>query len=177
MPHRSGLMWALPIISLTSILLTSIEAQSSTRPLRCEDPINNEPAFHFSPATLACVSSGCTQPNIPGTPNYNPSIAPLAYNATDVPYCTARCLRPDATSQQLAQAPGCYDYCNSHDAGTPEQQAWCVYWCVDGMRDMVESATCEPEIMRVPATTIIGTMTETYLCKHSRVCPTLIRRF
>ena len=47
---------------------------------------------------------------------------------------------------------------------------------VDG-RSLADAARSEPEIMRVPATTIIGTMTETYLCKHSRVCPTLIRRF
>lgn len=151
------------ILILASTLRT--QAQSTVRPLRCEDPVDGEPAFTFSPAALSCVSSGCYKPNIPGTPDYNPNIAPGAYNATDVSYCAASCLRPGLSSQQLALAPTCWDYCSAHDAATPEQQGWCMYWCVDGKSDLVQSTTCEPEIARVPATTVIGAMTETYLCR------------
>lgn len=151
------------ILILASTLRT--QAQSTIRPLRCEDPIDGEPAFTFSPAALSCVSSGCYKPNIPGTPDYNPNIAPGAYNATDVSYCAASCLRPCLSSQQLALAPTCWEYCSSHDAATPKQQGWCMYWCVDGKRGLVQSMTCEPEIARVPATTVIGNMTETYLCR------------
>lgn len=141
-----------PSILLVAAAATAVQSQSSV--FTCEQSLNGQPPFEMGSNIIAAIS-GCVEPtyNVPG-------LAPGSINATDIPYCQIRNIRTNVTAAQLALAPSCMNNCEFQNKGTPEQYAWCMYWCVDG-EDLVLSTTCVPEYEYKTITTVLAGLTET----------------
>jgi hypothetical protein len=129
---------------LAVLLVSAAKAQSISlpSPLICEDVIAGQQPFIASsaPCLLGC---GTPSPTAVG------SLLPGFVNTTDIPYCEARCVRPNITTDQLARAPTCASQCQDQRAkGTIENYAWCMYYCVEGgaLQSLVQSVTCIPSV-------------------------------
>ncbi|KAL7625481.1 hypothetical protein AAE478_004701 [Parahypoxylon ruwenzoriense] len=132
-----------------SILLSY--AQSLPDPIICEDTLDGRPPFESR--HVPCLL-GCGVPVAVATGG----LLPGSVNGTDIPYCQLDCVHEDATPSQSAAAPDCYRRCGVRNQATPENIGWCMYWCVDGFADLVESTACVPslEFGTLPVTTVGG---------------------
>ncbi|KAI0379988.1 hypothetical protein F5Y04DRAFT_111908 [Hypomontagnella monticulosa] len=135
-------------LTLTLRLGASAQEHSSLPdPIICEDTLDGSPPFRAN--QVPCLI-GCGVPVAVPTG----SLLPGSVNATDIPYCQLDCVRGagggergGATPEQSAVAPECYGRCQVMNQGTPENQGWCMYWCVAGFGDVVESTKCVPSLV------------------------------
>lgn len=110
-------------------------------PLICEDPIDGS-HFGYDSDSIPCFVD-CTGMEIHQT-GYD---TPYTINSTEIPYCMLNCVRKGATPSQSARAPECSKTCAKRGHYyNPEVMGWCMFWCVDGYKDVVASRTCVPEI-------------------------------
>ncbi|OTA61171.1 hypothetical protein K449DRAFT_71115 [Hypoxylon sp. EC38] len=116
-------------------LALALPIQAIPDPIICEDTLDGSPPFNSN--DVPCVL-GC------GVPVAVPTgtLLPGSVNVTDIPYCQLNCVHDDATPSQSALAPDCYQSCRVMNQATPENIGWCMYWCVDGYADLVESTAC-----------------------------------
>ncbi|GAB7356615.1 hypothetical protein MBLNU459_g7337t1 [Dothideomycetes sp. NU459] len=131
------------VAAVTLLFLPLGLAQSSI--LECEQSLNGEPAFNGN--TVPCII-GCGE----GVTIATGSLLPGSINETETPYCQLDCVRKAATPAQSAAAPACSNTCQWQYKGTPENYAWCMYWCVDGLSGFVSSSTCVPMYEYVTST-------------------------
>ncbi|KAI0129248.1 hypothetical protein F4776DRAFT_161868 [Hypoxylon sp. NC0597] len=137
-------------------LALALPTQAIPDPIICEDTLDGSPPFNSNdvPCLLGC-----------GVPVAVPtgSLLPGSVNETDIPYCQLNCVHDDATPSQSAVAPDCYQRCRVMNQATPENIGWCMYWCVDGYTDLVESTACVPSLVYGSlVTSTIGSATVTY---------------
>ncbi|KAI1765589.1 hypothetical protein GGR53DRAFT_259455 [Hypoxylon sp. FL1150] len=140
----------------TVFLLLSLQVQAIPDPIICEDTLDGSPPFDSR--DVPCLL-GCGTPVAVATG----SLLPGSVNETDIPYCQLDCVRDDATPAQSAAAPDCETRCQVMNQGTPENIGWCMYWCVDGYSDLVETTKCVPSLTYGDeVTTTDGGWTVTY---------------
>jgi hypothetical protein len=134
---------------LTTLLITMVPcAKTQSSAIICEDSIDGQTPYNSN--ALPCLL-GCGAPIAQATGG----LLPGSVNETDVPYCQLNCVRKDPTPSQSGAAPGCHSRCQFQYEGTPENYAWCMYWCVDGFGDLVASTTCIPSLEYYPVTTSV----------------------
>ncbi|KAL1868035.1 hypothetical protein VTK73DRAFT_3882 [Phialemonium thermophilum] len=140
----------------------TVLAQTLPTPVICEDSLDGQAPFDAN--NVPCLL-GCGLPVARATG----SLLPGSVNETEIPYCQLNCVRKEATPQQSAAAPGCYQSCKAHNQATPENIGWCMYWCVDGLGDLVASTSCVPslEFGQSATTTVDGTRTLVYERKEA----------
>lgn len=116
-------------------------------PIICEDTLDGSPPFRAN--QVPCLL-GCGVPVAVATG----SLLPGSVNTTDIPYCQLDCVRGPgggqrggASAQESAAAPDCYQKCQVMNQGTPENQGWCMRWCVAGFGDLVQSTKCVPSLV------------------------------
>ncbi|KAI0840167.1 hypothetical protein F5Y06DRAFT_294838 [Hypoxylon sp. FL0890] len=135
LPYRGKMYRYLALIVLPLVF----HAQALPDPIICEDTLDGSPPFNSNdvPCLLRC-----------GVPIAVPtgSLLPGSVNETDIPYCQLNCVHTNASPSQSAVAPDCYQGCRVMNQGTPENVGWCMYWCVDGFTDLVESTACVPSL-------------------------------
>ena len=133
----------------------ALHAEAIPDPIICEDTLDGSPPFNSNdvPCLLGC-----------GVPVAYPtgSLLPGSVNETDIPYCQLNCVRENASPSQSAVAPDCYQRCRVRNQATPENVGWCMYWCIDGFADLVESTACVPSLEYGSlVTSTVGSMTIT----------------
>ncbi|PTU23543.1 hypothetical protein P175DRAFT_0500114 [Aspergillus ochraceoroseus IBT 24754] len=144
------------LVPLSGLLLT-VAVASLPDPLICEESIDGQTPY--SSDTIPCIL-GCHN----GVAAATGTLLPGSLNTTAIPYCYLDCVRKDATPSQSALAPECSSACENGHSASPEELGWCVYWCVDGYRDIVESTTCVPHIEYITvSSTVIDGYTEPLL--------------
>ncbi|XXH00237.1 galactose metabolism- protein [Hypoxylon texense] len=124
----------------TLLLLYGVAVNAIPDPIICEDSLDGT-SPPFDSRDVPCLL-GCGVPVAVATG----SLLPGSVNETDIPYCQLSCVRDDATPAQSAAAPGCRASCGVMNQGTPENIGWCMYWCVDGYSDLVETTACVPSL-------------------------------
>ncbi|KAI6090812.1 hypothetical protein F4821DRAFT_227943 [Hypoxylon rubiginosum] len=145
-----------PIISTAALLLSLRAVQAIPDPIICEDTLDGSPPFDSR--DVPCIL-GCGVPVAIATG----SLLPGSVNETDIPYCQLNCVHDDATPAQSAAAPDCRRSCQVMNQATPENIGWCMYWCVDGYSDLVETTKCVPSLTYGDEiTTTDGSWTITY---------------
>jgi hypothetical protein len=152
---------AVVLVSLSGPLYGPGLATAVPNPLICEDSIDGIPPFDSN--DVPCLL-GCGAPLAIATG----SLLPGSVNTTDIPYCQLNCVHKSASPAQSSAAPGCYDSCHKKNQATPENIGWCIYWCVDGFVDVVESTACVPSLVYGPTitTTVDGlTLTGPRMCR------------
>ncbi|KAF7300671.1 R3H domain-containing protein [Mycena chlorophos] len=143
---------------VVALLVASAAAQSLSipNPLICEDTIDGSAPFQS--IDIPCIV-GCDCEIVHATLSFLPGNV----NTTCYPYCNLNCVRPNATPEQTALAPSCWDTCSKTQAESPENLGWCMYWCVDGYSSVVTAATCVPSIgYGSETTTVIDGITESF---------------
>ncbi|KAI1106087.1 hypothetical protein F4804DRAFT_70898 [Jackrogersella minutella] len=113
--------------------------QAIPNPIICEDTLDGSPAFDVNkvPCLLGCGSQVAVATG---------SLLPGSVNLTEIPYCELDCVHADASPAQSAAAPDCYDRCQVMNQGTPENVGWCMFWCVEGYTELVETTACVPSL-------------------------------
>ena len=148
------------LIGIT-VFIPLISGQTLPNPLICEDSINKQPPFKSNdiPCLLGCGTQIAVATG---------SLLPGSVNVTDIPYCQLNCVHQGATPSQSALAPECYQRCQAHNQATPENIGWCMYWCVDGLGDLVASTSCVPSLeFGSMVTSVIDGATETFEREYS----------
>nr|GAT42730.1 predicted protein [Mycena chlorophos] len=143
---------------VVALVVASAAAQSLSipNPLICEDTIDGSAPFQS--IDIPCIV-GCDCEIVHATLSFLPGNV----NTTCYPYCNLNCVRPNATPEQTALAPSCWDTCSKTQAESPENLGWCMYWCVDGYSSVVTAATCVPSIgYGSETTTVIDGITESF---------------
>ncbi|KAI1776146.1 hypothetical protein F4818DRAFT_371961 [Hypoxylon cercidicola] len=146
----------LPTVLLTLLSISTHSALAAIPdPIICEDTLDGSPPFDSR--DVPCLL-GCGAPVAVATGSL-----PGSVNDTDIPYCQLDCVRGDATPAQSAAAPDCRRSCGAMNQGTPENIGWCMYWCVAGYGDLVETTACVPSLAYgAEVTTTDGSWTVTY---------------
>ncbi|KAI4865355.1 hypothetical protein F4820DRAFT_300911 [Hypoxylon rubiginosum] len=128
-------------LSALLLLLSSPRgAHAVPDPIICEDTLDGT-SPPFDSRDVPCLL-GCGAPLAVATG----SLLPGSVNETDIPYCQLNCVHESATPEQSAAAAGCRGSCGVMNQGTPENIGWCMYWCVDGYSDLVETTACVPSL-------------------------------
>ena len=152
--------WQLPLFYALLVLARHAVAKLPS-PLICEDTLNGEAPFDNN--EVPCIL-GCVHPRYQATLSFLPG----SYNETFITFCQAQCVKHDITPDQLGEAQDCQNACHFHQEN-PEIYGWCLYWCLRGEKNVVESTTCVPSVgYGAPVTTVIGDETVTVSCKQMR---------
>ncbi|KAI3337251.1 hypothetical protein HD806DRAFT_32387 [Xylariaceae sp. AK1471] len=155
-PMLLHLHLAIPVLLSIPSSYGSGLTTSVPNPLICEDSLDGTTPFNSN--NVPCLL-GCGVPVAVATG----SLLPGSVNVTDIPYCQLNCVHKNASPAQSSAAPGCYDSCHKKNQATPENIGWCMYWCVEGYVDIVESTACVPSLAYGPiVTSTINGLTLTF---------------